>query len=949
MKGHLRCLNGGAAAVLCGLAFGVSPALGDDTDRTKLVNPFIGTQNDGTTFPGATTPFGMVQLSPDTENRGIGAYNYNNPSLLGFGHTHLSGVGCPTQGNVRVTPTVGNVSPGVRLPFSHANETAYAGYYGVTLNNAVKAELTADTRTGFHRYTFPATTQANVQVEAGRSNGDTFGAEVHVVGADTIEGWVNAGNFCTTSTTDRYKVYFSAKFDRPFTAYGTWNNTTVTANRTDDSAANQRFLGAYARFDTRNDPTVEVAVGISYTGPEGARKNRIAESTVKDGDATRSRAFDEVLTATKSRWNDELGRIQIEGGSVDDQTVFYTSLYHSDLHPSVATDVDGTYRGFDEQNHVADGWTYYQTFSLWDTYRSENAFLTMLHPSRSRDMMRSIVQIQKEGGWLPRWAQNSTETNVTQGDPVTPYLVDAWSKGLLTGFADDAWKALWQNANGEPTPADLVPGTRRVRGRDGNDTYTTLGWVGFLANGDWSVNDQKRSVSATLEYTVADCALSAMAQATGRTAEAAVLRQRAQNYRNIWDPSVTSSSFSGFPRARNADGTFAGEASASSTTGVAEGTLWQIQWLAASDAEGMFALMGGPRKAAERLDAFFVMPKILENPYSAAHTNWVVGAYAYNTITYNPNNEPDLHTPWLYAYARQPWKTSAVTRAAQTLFVNAPNGVTGNDDLGAMSSWYVFSALGMFPSQSGSAEYILNAPRYERAVLNLENGRKLTIEAPGANGTLQYISGLTLNGKPITTSYLKHASLFDGQDNTLSYALTSTPPTTGWGTGPGSEPHSLCASTKSEFGDVEASSQVGGSVPATLSLVLSAPASFGAFTPGVGMEYSATTTANVVSTGGDAALSAADTSSTATGHLVNGAFSLPQPLRVAARSPAGASTGPLTPLGGSTSPTTLLTYPGPVSNDTASVSFGQTVGANDALRTGTYSKSVTFTLSTTSP
>jgi predicted alpha-1,2-mannosidase len=793
-------LVGAAVVALCGLALGTSPAFGEHVDRTKLVNPFIGTQNDGTTFPGATTPFGMVQLSPDTENRGIGAYNYNNPSLLGFSHTHLSGVGCPTQGNVRVTPTVGSVSPGVRIPFSHANETAWAGYYGVTLDNGVKAELTADTRTGFHRYTFPAGAGGNVQLEVGRSNGDTFGAEVHVVGDDTIEGWVTGGNFCATSTTDRYRVYFSAKFDRPFTAYGTWRNTTVTPSTRDASTPDQRFLGAYAHFDTTNDPTVGLAVGISYTGVEGARQNREVESTVGHDHEARVSTFDQELAATEQRWNDELGRIGIDGGSVDDQTVFYTSLYHSDLHPSVGTDVDGTYRGFDERNHVARGWTYYQNFSLWDTYRSENAFITMLHPSRSRDMMRSIVQIEKDGGWLPRWAQDSSETNVTQGDPVTPYLVDAWSKGLLTGFADDAWKALWQNANGEPTPADIVPSTRRVRGRDGNDTYTKLGWIGYLPSGDWSVNDQKRSVSATLEYTVADCALSAMAQATGRTTEAAILRQRAQNFRNVWDPSVTSLGFSGFPRARFADGTFAGDPSAASTTGVAEGTVWQAEWLAASDAEGMFALMGGPRTAAERLDAFFALPKVLEDPYSAAHTNWVVGAYAYNLITYNPNNEPDLHAPWLYAYARQPWKTSAVIRAAQTLFVNAPNGVTGNDDLGAMSSWYLFSALGMFPSQSGSAQYLLNAPRYERAVLQLANGRKLTIRAPGAGGGLQYIAGLRLDGRRVTRSYLEHASLFDGHNHTLRYTLTSTPPTTGWGTRPGSEPRSLCASTTSDFG-----------------------------------------------------------------------------------------------------------------------------------------------------
>jgi hypothetical protein len=410
--------------------------------------------------------------------------------------------------------------------------------------------------------------------------------------------------------------------------------------------------------------------------------------------------------------------------------------------------------------------------------------------------MRSILRIRAEGGWLPRWALATGETNVMSGDPVTAFLSEGWSKGLLSGLEDEAWDAMWQNVNQKPDPTKLKGG-QRIRGRDGNDTYTALGWIGYRTTSGYLYGDERKAGSATLEYALSDCALGGLAAALDKSNEAAVLRQRAQNYRNLWDASIGSKGFTGFPRARTSAGAWVGSTDPTVSTGFHEGTPWQYEWLVPQDVEGLFQVMGGRAEAARRLDEFFALDSVVADPYRAAHEQWVVGPYAYNNAwRYNPNNEPDLHVPWLYAWTGQAWKTSAVVRAAQTLFTNQPNGVTGNDDLGEMSAWYVFSALGLYPVMSGSATYVLNAPRFEHAVLTFENGNTLTLNAPGAAGGVQYIQGVRLDGQAFNRTWIDHTTL-TGTSRTLDFDLAPGTPAAGdatWGSTVASQPVSLCGS-----------------------------------------------------------------------------------------------------------------------------------------------------------
>lgn len=393
-------------------------------DPTTLVDTSIGNNGDGTTFPGATTPFGMVQLSPDTQLKKYASYDYAQDTTLGFSHTHLSGVGCQTMGNFRFMPTTGAVTSSdpaqYGAKFSHANETRQPGYYGVKLDNGIDAELSATQRTGQHRYTYPAgATSENVLIEVGESNGYTYAGDVHVVGDDTVEGWLQGGNFCWETQKERYKVFFSAKFDRKFTGFGTWTDNKLTPNQRDASLGNQR-AGAWLSFGADKNQ-VGASVGVSYTSVDGARLNRKTEQP---------KSFDKARKTAHDTWADELNRMRVAGGTLADQRTYYSALYRSLLHPSVGSDVDGSYRGFDDAVHRGRD-TYYQMFSLWDTYRSQNQLVALLHPDKAADMTKSVLKIYQDGGWVPRWALAGGETNVMSGDPVTPWVVDNYRRGLL--------------------------------------------------------------------------------------------------------------------------------------------------------------------------------------------------------------------------------------------------------------------------------------------------------------------------------------------------------------------------------------------------------------------------------------------------------------------------------------------------------------------------------------
>jgi predicted alpha-1,2-mannosidase len=807
------------AAVMAGTApapaTASSKAASSSRDPARDVDTFIGTQGEGNTFPGASAPFGLIQVSPITDH--YAGYRHDDPKIRGFGHSFVSGAGCWAQGGqVAVLPVTGSIGPGgdfdtadpkaasfdyrkYATPYTHAGEAGEAGYYRVHLLDArgggaggIDAEATALTRAAAERYTFaPGAKTGHVLVNVGQANEkhEVVGSVVEVVGDRVVQGKLVTNSFCGGA---QYTTWFRIEFDRPFKAFGTWDKDGgVPGSRRSVGVQWDVANGAWLDFDLDGARSVTATSAISHVDADGARRNLDADGR-RDGKLL---SFDAMRAQAQAAWRRELASIRVEGAGDADRAVFYTALYHALLQPMTGSDADGRYRGYDDLVHRADGWTYYEYFSLWDTYRSQNQLLAMLRPQRARDIARSMLAIHAQMGWLPRWGYANFETNVMTGDPVTPWLVDLWRFGALQGREREAWDALWQNANGRP------PAMSRAQGRAGNDTYLADGFVPYdRAYPSKGMDaDQHHGGSATLEYALADCALSQMATGLGETSAAAALRGRAGNWRRVWDAGVRDPSldFQGFPRPRIEDGSFFvpthGAYSPRSDQGFHEGTAWQYQWLVQDDVPGLVVAMGGLDAARARLDAFFAYDALAVDPRGGARANWVVGPYSYyNQYRYNPNNEPDLHAPWMYVLLGQPWKTDLVVRAAQALFRDAPDGVTGNDDLGTMSAWYLFGALGMYPAVPGTGQLLLHAPRFPRVEIDLEGGRTLVLEAPGADARKpQYIAGVAVDGTAHPQSWIDWSALRDG--GTVAYALTGNPPVDGWGTHPADLPVSPCA------------------------------------------------------------------------------------------------------------------------------------------------------------
>ncbi|GAA2542236.1 GH92 family glycosyl hydrolase [Winogradskya consettensis] len=766
-----------AAVLLLGSVAAAPPAASAAAadDPVDLVHPFVGTQNFGNTFPGASSPFGMVQVSPDTG--GQGGYDYQQNSIYGFSQTHLSGVGCGVAGELPMLPTTGAVTSAdpnaYRSAYSHDDEEASPGYYRVGLSKyATQAELTATPRTGWQRYTFPETGAANVLFNTGRANQSVFDSEIHVVGDRTVEGRVHAGNFCAGK--DDHTVYFTASFDRPFASYGSWRGSALSPGTRD--AAGTGGNGAWVTFDASADRDVVVKVALSYTGPDGARKNLTAET----GD---SYDFDATHAALRATWADELDRIEIGGGTDERRGAFYTALYHSLLHPNLAGDVDGTYVGFDRKTHTAAGYTPYQNFSLWDTYRPQNQLLELLAPDVARDVALSVVAIGRDGGWLPRWALANSETNIMTGDPVTPFLVEAWSKGLLAGHEEEAYALLKANATTQP------PAESPYNGRTGQAYYSDRGYIpsGLKLGTDCVAkggdNDCNHPASATLEYAAADASLALMAAGLGKKADAKLFAGRGQWYRNLWDSSIKQF------RPRTVEGTWLTPYDpVHADEQFHEGGAYQYQWLVPQDPAGLVQLMGGRAAATKRLDDFFVYNKLLTDPAGTARTDWIAAPYDYYLkSTYNPNNEPDLLAPYMYHWAGNPAKTATVVRAAMTLFTTGPDGMTGNDDLGTMSAWYVFSSLGLYPTMSGANFLAVSSPQFPTARVRTGSGGVLQINAPGASDTNRYIQRVSLNGRNVAKNWVDWSQIAGG--GTLTHTLGTSPST--WGTSVAAQPPSV--------------------------------------------------------------------------------------------------------------------------------------------------------------
>jgi predicted alpha-1,2-mannosidase len=788
-----------AGALLAAIAQPVSA----QPQGSMPVNTFIGTQDDGNTFPGASAPFGMIQVSPTGEH--YAGWHYGDARIRGFGHSYLSGAGCWEQGGqLSVLPVTGRIGPGgdfdtskadsfdhkrYAAQYSHQGEVGQAGYYkvGLTSYGGIAAEATALTRAAAERYTFAAGAETgHVLLNLGQANERhaVVGSALRVLDQYTVEGKIVTRSFCGGA---QYTTWFRIVFDQPFVAHGIWDDRGGWPGANGPSQqGDSRPHGAWLSFDLRNGRAVTAVSAISHVDAEGARANLRAEGMAGE----KPLAFDAMLAKAQAAWQRELGSVRIEGGSVDDRTVFYTALYHALLQPLTGSDADGRYRGYDDAIHSAQGWTYYEFFSLWDTYRAQNQLLALLRPQRARDIANSVLKIREQGGWLPRWGYANFETNVMTGDPVTPFLVDLWRFGALKGREAEAYAALRENAFGVP------PRRIRAQGRAGNPSYLANGFVqydrGFVAKG--MDIDPHHGASATLEYAIADSALATMAKSLGHGGDAKVLARRALNWRRVWDASVQDgpTGMRGFPRPRLEDGSWfadvAGNYDPRGERGFHEGTAWQYQWLVPQDIPGLAAAMGGPAEALRRLDLFFDYQAVLAEP-AAVRKSWVVGPYSYySQFRYNPNNEPDLHAPWMYTLMGQPWKTTTVLRAAETLFGNSPGGVTGNDDLGTMSAWYLFSALGMYPDAAGSGRFLLHAPRFAHAEIDLPQGRVLRIDAPGAKpGERRFVQAVNWAGSPLSRVWLDWEQLQAA--GTLEYRLAPQHDPKGWGTHGRDLPH----------------------------------------------------------------------------------------------------------------------------------------------------------------
>ncbi|MFD7291768.1 GH92 family glycosyl hydrolase [Streptomyces sp. NPDC059897] len=765
-----------AAAALLGAGLAApaaASAAADDGRLTDLVNPFIGTENEGNTYPGAAVPFGMVQLAPDTgHNTG---YDYSENHIRGFSSVHLSGVGCGLGGDLPVLPTVGDIGSTdyakYAAEFSHDDEKASPGYYKVGLKSGVDAELSATKRTGVQKYTFPATGKANVMFNAGQSLHKNVHTKVDILDSRTVRTAITGSGFC--QDTKEYTLYTITKFDRPFASSGTWKGDTVTAG-SKSSAADAERNGAYVRFDTGKDRTVEATTAISYVDERGAALN-----LAKEG----GRSFDSVRGAARSAWEDRLDDVKAQGGSETLRRTFYSSLYRSFLAPNIGSDVDGRYTGWDQKIHRADGFTYYQNWSLWDTYRTQAQLLSLLAPRESRDMALSVIRIDRDSGWLPKWGYGTVETNIMTGDPVTPFLTNAYQQGLLKGHEEDAYRALKKNADGVP-PADSAP-----VGREANKEYLADGFAPYIKGrehvkpGD---SDYDHGASATLEYALSDAMLGQMAKELGHEDDAKRYAERAQNYRKIFDDST------GFFRARDASGAFTGPADPAKSEGFHEGTSWQYQWLVPQDLPGMVGLIGGKEAANKRLDSFFAYEELVKDPAKTAREVWVNGPYDYyNADKYNPQNEPDLIAPYTYLSTGQPWKTTDVVHAALTLFTDTPTGMTGNDDLGTMSAWNVLSSIGIFPVQPGTDTWSLSTPVFERVDVTLDRRYypkgALTVRAPGTSEGNRYIQSARTDGAAYDKTYLTTEDL-RGLRN-LSFTVGGEP--SAWGTGADAAPPAL--------------------------------------------------------------------------------------------------------------------------------------------------------------
>lgn len=734
---------------------------------TDYVNPIIGTNGMGHTFPGACVPFGAVQLSPDVDTipqningryvpkvyEYCAGYQYADNTIVGFSHTHLSGTGHSDLGDVLIMPATGPVklnpgranhpAEGYRSRYSHTTESARPGYYEVTLADYnIRARLTATKRTGIHQYTFPKGEKGHLIIDLVHSiynyDGKVLWSSLRVENDTLITGYRITNGWARQNYT-----YFAISFSQPISEYGYkdkkkplytgfWRRFNLEKNFPEIAG---RSIVAWFAFDTDRQPELTVKVALSGVSTAGALANLHAEASGK--------TFDRIEAEAESAWNNHLAGFQIQG-TANQKAMFYTSLYHTMINPSVYMDVDRQYRGLDGNIHTARNFTNYTIFSLWDTYRAEHPFLNIAAPKANADMVESMLQHQRQSvhGMLPVWSLMANENWCMSGYHAVSVLADALAKGTFK----DSQSAL-----------QAMVKTSTVPYYDNLADYMKTGYVHY--------DHSATAASATLEYAYDDWCIYATALKAGRTDIAETYRKRALNYRNVINPAT------GFACPRYADGSFKKDYDPLQTygEGFIEGNGWNFSFQVPHDVQGLIGLMGGQKAFVDKLDKLFTMhlPDAYFEKNEDITRDGLVGGYVHG-------NEPSHHIPYLYAWTNQPWKAQYWLREIMNkMYRNNINGLGGNDDCGQMSAWYIFTAMGFYPVCPGTDQYVLGAPYLPYIKVVLPGGNTLEIKAPGVSDKKRYVKALKINGQIYPHLYITHNTLLRG--GVWEFEMSATP------------------------------------------------------------------------------------------------------------------------------------------------------------------------------
>lgn len=700
-------------------------------DYAGLVNPFIGTGGHGHTYPGATLPFGMVQLSPDTRIDGswdgCGGYHYSDSVVYGFSHTHLSGTGCSDYGDILLLPFTGEFTSENKMfsTFSHATENASPGFYSVMLNSSgVFAELTTTLHAGFHKYTFPEKNSASILLDLAHRD-EVLESEMEIIDSTHVRGFRRSSAWSKDQI-----VYFALEFSQPILGYTTIDEKKKLVSGTGVKKVNSRNILCAFRFNSSQNKTVYVKIGLSSVSVENAQLNLDTEISTWD--------FEKVKTEARATWNKELSKIEISGGTKEQQTVFYTALYHCMVVPNLFSDVDGRYRGMDKQIHQTKDYSHYTVFSLWDTFRAWHPLMTIIDRKRTLDYIRTFLSDYDEGGLLPVWELSCFETECMIGYHAVPVILDAYVNGVRGFDESKALSAMKKSA----------------------ETTSRYGLGAYIHNAGLDVNDEPESVSKTLEYAYDDWCIAKYASLQYSFEDAKRYYHRAQFWKNSFDRSTR------FMRPKKNSAWSEPFDPYQVNNNYTEANAWQYSFFVPQDIPGLIMEMGGPLKFEAQLDSLFTTHSNTTGREQADITG-MIGQYAHG-------NEPSHHMAYLYNYVGKPWKTQQrVREILDGQYHAAPDGLSGNEDCGQMSAWYVMSALGFYAVTPGAGYLCLGTPLFPKMIIHLENGKDFTLLAPNVSSENYYVSAVTLNDQPYKYNWIKHEAVRSG--GKIVFEMSSVP------------------------------------------------------------------------------------------------------------------------------------------------------------------------------